>query len=696
MFETKLKIRMRIFTRYLFFTLIALLGWGNFAEAQKTLTPNNSSNPKSLQIGAKPDVSNRLSYDPVTNKFNIPNQQVNSKALLDWAKANKGKVTNPHSWIPQSNVVFKTNVGQVRGQDGKPQPQIKYEASSKGMQLYFTDKGVHYVFVKSNLKTNIDKSKLEFKVDQAQDLNQKNESELTDDLIDAYRVDLNFVGSNPNTTVLGEKESEMYFNYYLGQTVRAEKVKGYKMLVYRNIYDKIDLVFYGKEGGLKYDFVVHPGGDVSKIKMQYEGAQKLEITPQGGLRMVTPLGEINEDKPFSFQRINAQTKEEVAKQAGSSDVATNLIVNGNTVSFNIPNHDPSRLLVIDPTIAWSQFYGGATLDIASGVDVDRSGNVYVCGMTSSVAFPTFSGTQVALRGQFDAFLIKTDATGLVNPNGWATYYGSLAPNNGQDAAAGVAVDNAGNTYMVGITNGNDLVTQNPAQAANGGGLDLFVVSYRTDGAIRWATYYGGTLSEGIGTVYTLANVGIWGFMTAGIAVDSNNEPVIVSGTNSLNLPQTNKGFQRTMAGLTDIIVVKYTTDGQYRWASYFGGTEREVAYAISHDAQNNIYFTGATGSTNFPVSNAFKATRDATTFDACLVKFDPNGKRLWATYYGGGANDNIDWMLSGGVACDSKGDVIITGHTRSTNLIATPGAFLTVAPASFNGFVSIQWTRWTQ
>lgn len=685
-------MRMLIFTRYyyyLLFTLIALMGWGSFAEGQVVSAGKSSPNPKVLELAnpGSSDKSDRLRVDPITKKIEIPKAQVNSKAFQEFAKANKGKKLDPHAWIPNSGIVFKPNVGQIVSEDGKPQPQIKYEVASNGMQLYFTDKKVHYVFGKPRFNLKVDRSKLQFKVDEPAS-NEPIDCIIKDDLIDVYRVDLNFIGANPSATVLGEKESEMYFNFFLGSRVRAEQVKGYQMLVYRNLYNNIDLVFYGKGTSLKYDFVVHPGGRVSDIKLQYDGAQNVSLTPEGGLRVVTPLGEILEDKPFSFQNITATTPQEMAKQAGSSDLASKVIINGNIVTFNVDNHDPSRLLIIDPTVVWSQFYGGATLDIAMGIDVDKQGNVFVCGMTSSTAFPTFSGTQVALRGQFDGFVIKTAADGLVNPNGWATYYGSNTPNSGQDAIAAIAVDNAGNAYVAGITNGNDLVTESPVQAANAGGLDLFSVGFGSIGNIRYATYYGGTGAEGIGDLYTLGNVGIWGFATAGISVDVNGEPVIVSATNSNALPQTNKGFQRALGGRTDVILLKLTTLGQYRWATYFGGSERDAAYAVAHDGNGNIYFTGATGSTNLPVANAFKPSRDANSFDAMVAKFDATGKRLWASYYGGNANDNIDWMLSGGVIVDSRGDVVITGHTQSPDNIATTGAFITTRPGGFDCFVA--------
>ncbi|MDW8303124.1 MAG: SBBP repeat-containing protein, partial [Bacteroidia bacterium] len=325
----------------------------------------------------------------------------------------------------------------------------------------------------------------------------------------------------------------------------------------------------------------------------------------------------------------------------------------------------SDILVIDPQLVWGTFYGGSNVDGPMGIDTDATGNVFVTGYSFSTDFPVqnpgggayYQGTKV---GDQDAFILKFTNTGVRQ---WATYYGGSS----YDHAVYVAADGTGNVFVTGYTLSANLPVQNPGsgayyQAISGGGYDAFILKFTNTGVRQWATYYGGSTFD-------------YGYS---LDTDGTGNVFVTGYTGSTNFPVQNPGggayYQGTRSGTQDAFVLKFTNTGVRQWATYYGGSNNEVGYSVAVDGTGNVFVTGYTESTNFPVHNpggsVFFQASNGGWYDVFILKFSNLGIRQWATYYGG-SQDDIGYSL----AVDNTGNLLVTGITLSTNFpVYNPGS----------------------
>jgi len=247
--------------------------------------------------------------------------------------------------------------------------------------------------------------------------------------------------------------------------------------------------------------------------------------------------------------------------------------------------------------------------------------------------------------------VKLDGTGS---RLWATYYGGIVG----DWGYGIATDGSGNVLITGLTESTDFpVTAGAFQTSYGGGTkDAFVVKFDLLGNRLWATYYGGNGDDG----------------GSGIATDGSGNVLITGKTVSTNFPFSAGAFQTSFGGVYDAFVVKLDgNDGYPIWATWYGGSVSDFGSGITTDGSGNVLITGGTESTDFPITSGAFRTSLGGDQDAFVVKFDPAGNQLWATYYGGS-----DYDRGYDIATDGIDNVVITGPTESANLPLL-GAFQT-------------------
>ena len=207
----------------------------------------------------------------------------------------------------------------------------------------------------------------------------------------------------------------------------------------------------------------------------------------------------------------------------------------------------------------------------------------------------------------------------------------------------------------------------------------------------WATYYGGIHTD---EFYS-------------ICVDKKDNIYITGVTASTNFPtQLLSGAynQSILPGSADIVILKFNSDGIRQWATYYGGSINEYGQSICIDSQNNIYITGETNSSDFPLQNltgAYNQTAnsgiiDTHEYDAFLLKFNDKGERQWASYYGG---DKAEDGFS--ICADKQDNIYITGVTNSTNLPVQElvGAYWQdvnagIFTVKFNMFGAMQWATY--
>jgi hypothetical protein len=611
-----------------------------------------------------------------------------------------------YNWIPKSGVYFHPNVGQTTYPDGIPASEVRFIGSSKGMQLFFTDRGLSYVWVKDVSNYSKEKRTVSHHdVERAKkDIvpvvnNAPADANLKTNLaFEAYRMDMELIGANPAPKLIPGKQTEYYNNYYLGGRVPNQThVHAYRMLTYENVYPNIDLVFYGNGDYLKYDFVIKPGGNPADIRIRYNGATSVTTDAEGNLKVVTPFGDLTEKAPFCYQSIRPETK----ASDGPALVSATYAVSGNEVRFNLPRFDAKRLLVIDPNLQWSTYYGGTGtgLDIFNSVIGENNGNSYTVGITATADFPRTVGP-VTLSGQTDGVVVRLDNAGA---RLWGTYYGG----NNLDGFGDVVLDASGNVYMSGFTQSTDLtLAGTPAQPVNRGGLDWMMVRMNNAGTVTYATYLGGSRHDhqlvpidGNLNTFTIADL-----RGPGIAIDGANRIVMAGNTLSADFAGTpGSPFQTSHASppnnanpvnlndvLTDVAVVRFTNEPSPLLdnATYLGGNSFDFAYSVAVDGSNNILVGGTTYSANFWILNAHDTNindNQTGSADLFVTKLSESFNLLWSTYYGGEDDEsplgiNAAWFSYSDITTDMSGSPIITGSTTSTTGIATTGAFRSSPP----------------
>lgn len=545
---------------------------------------------------------------------------------------------------------------------------------------------------------------------------------------------LAILGANSKARVVGLEELPGIANYYIGNDPSKWRVNvpTYAKVKYENVYPGVDLVYYGNQQQLEYDFVVAPGADPKTIGLALRNISaatarpRLRLDGSGDLVGYVNGSELRFHKPVVYQ--SAANGERMPVEGRYS------IRGKSQISFEVGSYDRSKPLVIDPVMTYSTFLGGGVTDDATGIALDSSGNMYIVGITNSTDFPTVNAFQGANAGPGDDVFVaklKADGSALL----YSTYLG------GSDAferAGGIAVDASGNAYVAGATFSTNFPLVNPLQSCCGGG-DAFIAKIGADGSLAFSTYLGGSLTEfGVsialdsqGYIYVAgttlsadfpgvtANVvqplhGGAGFeiynpnadvfvakikpdlsglayatylggsnfynsgsdSLSGLAVDSTGNAYVVGHTRSTDFPVTASAFQATNQGANggnNGFVSKISPDGSaLLYSTYLGGSNVDVAYCVAVDDAGHAYVAGTTTSTDFPTVNALKSTHGDFE-DGFVAGFDTTqagaSSLLFSTYFGGSSTDTPV-----GAALDGAGHLYVVGSTSSGDFPTTANA----------------------
>jgi len=469
---------------------------------------------------------------------------------------------------------------------------------------------------------------------------------------------MSLIGAAPAPLVSGLEELPGKANYFVGKDSSQWRtnVPTYAKVHYREVYPGIDLVYYGNQRQLEYDFIVSPDADPGKIALTFKGAKRLEIDAQGDLVLHLPGGAIRQHKPVIYQDIDGVRQE----------IAGSYVRKGaNRVGFKVAAYDRSRPLVIDPVVlAYSTYLGGNDRDFTSGIAVDTNSNVYVAGVIRSTDFPTTAGAfQSTYGGGFsDTFVTK------LNPAGSALVYSTYLGGNSDDQGFGIVVDASGNAYVTGRTISNNFPTTTGAFQTSG--IGVFVTKLNPAGSVAYSTLLG----DGSGNA---------------IAVDAAGNAYVTGDTQLPNLPTTAGALQASHAGGTyDAFVTKLNPAGSALvYSTYLGGNGWDRGFGIAVDAAGNAYVTGETASLNFPTTvGAFQPVLSNNSTDVFVSKLNSSGSGLiYSTLLGGSGTDS-----GTGIALDAAANAYVTGTTGSRDFPNTSGAFQT-ANATANGEGNIGW-----
>jgi hypothetical protein len=528
---------------------------------------------------------------------------------------------------------------------------------------------------------------------------------------------MNLVGANREAVVEGLNELEGKVNYLIGsdKSQWRTNISTFARVRYAEVYPGIDVVYYGNQKHLEYDFVVAPGCDTSAISLRFEGADKVEVDAAGDLLLTVGGSAVRQPKPVVYQEVDGER----LAIAGNYVVAKD-----GQVGFSVGAYDARLPLVIDPTLVYSTYLGGSDFEDGNDIAVDSAGNAYICGITNSTNFPTANAIQGTFNTPLDPTLVSRDAfVTKLNPAGTALVYSTYLGGNKDDRCNKIAVDNAGNAYLAGETGSTNFPTANAIQSTHGGGLsDAFVAKLNAAGsAFVYSTFLGGgifdaahamtidaagnayitgrTTSSNFPTVnpiqsaysggpgadafvtklnaagsalvystYLGGNAGSGGGFTAGfsIAVDSAGNAYVTGQTRATNFPTAN-AIQATFGGGSpdgDAFVTKFNASGTALvYSTYLGGSDNDIGFEIALDSANSAYIAGVARSSNFPTANAFQSALKGTS-DAFLTKLNPAGSAfVYSTYFGGTGDDSAN-----GIAVNASNEPYLAIGTSSTDL----------------------------
>ncbi len=486
----------------------------------------------------------------------------------------------------------------------------------------------------------------------------------------ASAIRMNLLGAN-SADGSGESELESRSNYFIGNDPEnwRTNIPNYEKVRFKGVYDRIDVVYYGNQRRLEYDFVVAPEADPSSIKLGFDGTRSVSVDPDSGdLLLETDLGTVRQHKPIAFQQIDGER----------IDIVSAYLKTEEGVGIRLGDYDRTRELVIDPILAYSSYLGGSSTDLGTDIAVDSEGNAFVTGYTISVDFQVTPGalkTQLLPIGStvygVDAFVSKIDpaGTGFV----YSTYLGT---NAGSDYGYGITVDGAGNAFVVGNTDHASFPIVAADQPTFGGNGDGFIAKLNPSGsALLFSTFVGGSGSD---SAYRLRM--------------SGDDLFVVGQTLSGNFPTTAgvlKPAPCSGAGCptiaTDAFLSRYSPTGTKIWSTLFGGSSSDFAFDIAVDSAQNSYAVGYTLSTDLPVTaGAFQAANSGGQ-DGFAAKVNSSGTALeYATYLGGGLQSDRIWSVD----VDDAGNAYLAGQTENSGFPTTAGAFDTTWNNSADAFVT--------
>ncbi|MFY9221048.1 MAG: SBBP repeat-containing protein [Blastocatellia bacterium] len=568
-------------------------------------------------------------------QLTIPFTNANTADFVNNSKDNS-KLTNQTILNKKNNILllnFEKNIGQT-------DKDIDFIIRSNASTMFLSATKLNFIFDQENNSNNFAKK---FN-------NQNNDAKLHPQLT------MELIKANNKAKIITLEESSTKTNYLINNKPQNH-VKNFTKVKYESIYPGIDIVYYGNEKQLEYDFIIAPNANPNLINLAFSEATKLTINEQGDLIIDVNGQIIYQKRPDIYQYINGNKK----SIKGSYKLSAN-----NQISFQIGGYDTTKTLIIDPIVGYSTFLGGTDNDFSNAIAVDTEGNTYLVGHTASINFPVSNFQQQNNKGKNDLFITK------IAPDGNRVIYSTYIGGSDNDFGNAIAVDSMGNVYVAGYTFSSDFPVLNGFQPKNGNtiantGGDAFILKLNAQGnTLAYSTYLGGMGDD----------------LASSIAIDSQNNAYVTGFTNSANFPVANAIQSRSNGGF-DAFVAKLNPMGSSLvYSTYFGGSDNDFGNAIAVDKDRNAYFVGVTDSRNFPAINPLQSTNSGDS-DGFITKISATGNVVnFSTYFGGSSFDNIT-----SIAVDNTSNIYLTGVTNSRDFTIVNAMQLSKS-TSLDAFVS--------
>jgi gliding motility-associated-like protein len=490
--------------------------------------------------------------------------------------------------------------------------------------------------------------------------------------IKTHTLRLKLEGASQQVMPQPDEPSLTKYNYFIGNDSRrwASGLSAYGSVTYPEVYPGTTMKLYVHENQVKYDFILKPGADITQIRMNYQGAERIFIR-DGKLILKTSLGEVTEQAPVAWQSNGVQKFPVECK--------FQLLEDG-TVGFQAESLDPQLELVIDPQVVFATYSGSVDDNWGFTSTNDNAGNGYAAGIVFGVNFQTTPGAAQENfgGGQVDIGIIKFNATGTQ-----ALYVTYLGGNN-LEFPHSIIVNEYNELIMFGTTGSSDFPTTSGAYSStfSGGtatsfagltlsaGSDIFICRLSVNGEnLLGSTLLGGSRNDGLNNAPGINLSRNYADEIRGaLWVDANNNIYVGTSTLSQDFPGTSGSFQPNYGGGgQDGIIIKMNGNlSKLLWASYLGGSSNDGIFYLTVDKTEAVIVTGGTQSSNFPVSGgAWQAAfGGGPEPDGFVTKIDSSGKQLLASTYVGSPDYDQSYI----VGTDITNHIYLFGQTSASGL----------------------------
>ncbi|NVO04067.1 MAG: T9SS type A sorting domain-containing protein [Bacteroidetes bacterium] len=575
--------------------------------------------------------------------------------------------TDYNSETPPNSFSYYRNMGQLIGTNDSLVPSIKYYVPNSNPQFYIKNNSSSFVFARFDTSASA-----------------------SDTL---HRVDVTYFRPNTAAKTYPLEERKDYSNFFLAHcgTSGITEVHGNTKLITSNIYNNIDLMYSSNLDGIKYYYIVKPGGNPADIQITYTGASSFNLDGStNALTINTSIGNLTYERPTAYQVNSSNTVVSITgwqcawQTNGASNqykfytstynTALPLIIQvdmGHSVAAIPNNGDPG----------WSTYFGGSDVDQINDIKSDVNKNLFIVGETRSANFPLFVSTtsyQPNIAGNIDGFVAKFHSDGAPT---WLTYIGGTR----SDKLTSFDFAPNGDIYCVGNTTSGDIIMKSksgayndptfvgPDDATYGWLCDGFIFQIAQDGLTTpWRTYYTANSDDRFNKCKFDAS---GNFFVVGQTA-SSNAPVVATGSQYSHAWAHTTPISTTVPFIMDGYIVRFDQNSARTWATCIGAStttsyvEDDYLYNLDFDAAGNLYTVGQSSGNNYPNIPSGSGSTLSTNYsqqgnnkNGVITSFNNSGNILWSSYFG---STNIQGVRI------KNGSVYITGATGSSYLPTVP------------------------
>jgi hypothetical protein len=490
--------------------------------------------------------------------------------------------------------------------------------------------------------------------------------------VDESAVRLSFAGARPTPPMHALDALPGRVNYYLGPDPSQWRtnVPTYGRVRYEAVYPGVDVVVYGNQQRLEYDFVVAPGADPRGIRVRVDGADAVELDGAGDLTIRRGDRTIVQHAPVVYQERDGRRE----------SVDGRYVVRGREITFALGAYDRTRPLIIDPVVVYATRIG---VGFVSAIAVDGAGHAYITGSAGTSGYPVVNGNPHNVLGKPDIFVTK------MSPAGNSLVFSTFIGGGGPERATGIAVDAAGNAWVSGVA-GPDRADGFPttpdalmptAINTSSEGTSGIVFRMSPTGTLLYSTYLMGT-AAGTGGVSGSCYQG----SANGVAIDAAGNAYVAGYTTTTNFPMTAGAYQTAPASPPQFnscpdakgYVVEFTTAHVLGYSTYLDTTESDAATGVAVSADGNAFVSGFTNGGGAPFTITTNLATGPT--NAWIVKLDAASLPVWATKIGPSPE---------GMAVGADGTLYVAGAIGAgPDTFSTVNAFQPTANGGGDGFAA--------